>query len=231
MSFPQLPHLVIMAIRSKLAVHVTWIKMILLKTRWEQSRRRPSAQEVLIPIYLESTLFTPLRLRSMITVNQRNTGSVAGVCGPTLVNGLSMHNGMHHFRDFCLIASQGRHFLKYFCCCHDESQCPFIFFGWRIVMVYWDLITCICIYWACTGVLVVVQNEADYFLLIASMFWMQTTIFFFFFCPLSFFRPLKSKVCNLKNYGFLICCFATLTLCMHDSLPLLFRRKKIPFES
>lgn len=138
MSFPQLPHLVIMAIRSKLAVHVTWIKMILLKTRWEQSRRRPSAQEVLIPIYLESTLFTPLRLRSMITVNQRNTGSVAGYCGPTLVNGLSMHNGTHHFRDICLIASQG-HILKYFCCCHDESQCPFIFSGWRIVLWFIEI--------------------------------------------------------------------------------------------
>lgn len=204
MSFPQLPHLVIMAIRSKLAVHVTWIQMILLKTRWEQSRRRPSAQEVLIPIYLESTLFTPLRLRSMVTVNQRNIGSVAGYWGPTLVNGLSMHNGMHHFRDFCLIASQGRHFLKYFCCCHDESQCPFIFFGWRIMLWFIEI----------SSHAFAFTERVQVYLLLYKMklitsclkppcFWIQTTIFFFF-CPLSFFRPLKSKVCNLKNCGFLI---------------------------
>lgn len=198
MSFPQLPHLVIMAIRSKLAVHVTWIKMILLKTRWEQSRRRPSAQEVLIPIYLESTLFTPLRLRSMITVNQRNTGSVAGYCGPTLVNGLSMHNGTHHFRDICLIASQG-HILKYFCCCHDvvpsyfldEGLCYGLLRSHHMHLHLLSRCTCCCTKWS-------------WLLPAYSLHVLNTDHNIIFFCPLSFFRPLKSKVCNLKNCGFLI---------------------------
>lgn len=37
-----------------------------------------------------------------------------------------------------LIASQG-HILKYFYCCHDESQCPFIFSGWRIVLWFIEI--------------------------------------------------------------------------------------------